>query len=108
MEIVVVAAIIAVSFGAAATWLLATRLPASWLEHSANEGRYAHLGVDDTAPEEADSRRAQARTEVRRVRRARARWHFQRAAQMMRTLRHRDRGHCGDRTLMEHNEKTRA
>ncbi|WP_322046869.1 hypothetical protein [Paraburkholderia sp. J67] len=72
MEIVVIAAIVAVSFGAAATWLIATRLPAEWIERSAAEGRYAALS-ETALPEEADPRRMQARTDSRRVRRARVR-----------------------------------
>ncbi|CAM2187418.1 conserved hypothetical protein [Paraburkholderia sacchari] len=72
MEIVVIAAIIAVGFGAAATWLIATRLPAGWIERGQTEGRYAALSTDD--PEEAlDLPRMQARTDARRVRRARVR-----------------------------------
>jgi hypothetical protein len=87
MEFVVVAAIIAVSFGAAATWLLATRLPESWLEKSASEGRYAHLSAQEDPADETDPRRMQARVDTRRVRRARVRARLQSAARMMRALR---------------------
>ncbi|MCP3707642.1 hypothetical protein M3I54_11690 [Paraburkholderia sp. CNPSo 3274] len=87
MEFVVVAAIVAVSFGAAATWLLATRLPERWLDTSASEGRYAHLGLEDERAAEADPRREQARIDTRRVRRSRVRARLQSAAQMMRALR---------------------
>ncbi|WP_213295085.1 hypothetical protein [Paraburkholderia sacchari] len=72
MEIVVIAAIIAVGFGAAATWLIATRLPAEWIERSQTEGRYAALSTDD-ADEALDLPRMQAHTDARRVRRARVR-----------------------------------
>lgn len=87
MEIVVVAAIVAISFGTAATWLLATRLPERWLEKSASEGRYAHLGMEARTADETDARRVQARTETRRVRRARVRARLQTAARMMRAMR---------------------
>ncbi|MCP3721799.1 hypothetical protein M3I53_01445 [Paraburkholderia sp. CNPSo 3272] len=69
MEFVVVAAIVAVSFGAAATWLLATRLPERWLDKSASEGRYAHLGLQNERSADADPRLDQARIDTRRVRR---------------------------------------
>ncbi|NLP63995.1 hypothetical protein [Paraburkholderia sacchari] len=72
MEIVVIAAIIAVGFGAAATWLIATRLPAEWIERGQTEGRYAALSTGD-ADEALDLPRMQARTDARRVRRARGR-----------------------------------
>ncbi|CAG9254457.1 hypothetical protein [Paraburkholderia unamae] len=87
MELVVVAAIVAVSFGAAATWLLATRLPERWLEKNASEGRYAHLGMQEASTDEADTRRIQARNDTRRVRRERVRARLQTAARMMRALR---------------------
>jgi hypothetical protein len=87
MEFVVVAAVIAVSLGAAATWLLATHLPERWLEKGANEGRYAHLGMEEDPAEEADPRRMQARADTRRVRRARVRARLQSAARMMRAWR---------------------
>lgn len=108
METVVVAAIIAVSFGAAATWLLATRLPESWLESSTREGRYAHLGAEDPQPDDTDPRRMQARNDARRVRRGRARRSIQSAAQMMRTLRNRRRDCALMERDLERNEKTRA
>lgn len=109
MEFVVITAIVAVSFGAAATWLLATRLPEGWLERSASEGRYAHLGIDETQLDEADPRRMQARTDTRRVRRAPARRHLQHATQMMHALRHRKATRLpADCTLIDRNEKTRA
>lgn len=73
MEIVVIAAIIAVGFGAAATWLIATRLPAEWIERSQTEGRYAALSTADDIAEAPDPRRMQARADSRRVRRARVR-----------------------------------
>jgi hypothetical protein len=72
MEIVVIAALVAVGFGAAATWLIATRLPAEWIERAQHEGRYAAL-IDNAVPQETDLRRQQARTDTRRVRRARIR-----------------------------------
>ena len=85
MEIVVVTAIIAVGFGATATWLIATRLPAEWIERGRTEGRYAALAAEDEPVEEPDPRRAQARTDSRRVRRARVR--ALPTAALMRTLR---------------------
>ncbi|MDR3096395.1 MAG: hypothetical protein LBV73_04880 [Paraburkholderia sp.] len=85
MEIVVSAALIAVGFGAAATWLIATRLPAEWIERSRTDGRYAALSTTDGAIEEPDPRGAQARIYTRRVRRARVR--ALPAAALMRTLR---------------------
>ena len=87
MEFVVVAAIIAVSFGAAATWLLATRLPERWLDKSASEGRYACLGLENERAAEADPRREQARIDTQRVRRSRVRARLQGAARVMRVLR---------------------
>ncbi|QGZ61674.1 hypothetical protein [Paraburkholderia acidisoli] len=108
MEFVVVTAIVAVSFGAAATWLLATRLPESWLERSASEGRYAHLGIDETQPDEAEPPRMQARTDARRVRRANARRQIQRAAQMMRTLRQRHGAQTAADCALERQDKRRA
>jgi hypothetical protein len=72
MEIVVIAALVAVGFGAAATWLIATRLPVEWMERGQNEGRFAAL-VDTAFTRESDLRREQARTDTRRVRRARIR-----------------------------------
>ncbi|WP_321914258.1 MULTISPECIES: hypothetical protein [unclassified Paraburkholderia] len=98
MEFVVVAAIIAVSFGAAATWLLATRLPERWLDKSASEGRYAHLGLDSERAAETDPRREQTRVDMRRVRRARVRARLQGAARMMRALRAATARHDHDRT----------
>lgn len=85
MGVVVISAIIAVGFGAAATWLIATRLPTEWVERGRNEGRYAAFSVDEETPEEPDARRMQARTDSRRVRRARVR--ASPAATLMRTLR---------------------
>ncbi|MFD1555957.1 hypothetical protein ACFSHT_10015 [Paraburkholderia silviterrae] len=75
MPVVVSVAIIAVGFGAAATWLIATRLPAEWVERGRNDGRYAALSAADELVEvpETDPRRVQARTHSRRVRRARVR-----------------------------------
>lgn len=73
MEVVVIATIIAVSFGATATWLIATRLPAEWIEHGRAEGRYAALAAEEEPTEEPDPRRTQARTDSRRIRRARVR-----------------------------------
>jgi hypothetical protein len=87
MGLVVVVAIVAVSFGVAATWLLATRLPEHWHEKSASEGRYAHLGEQPDLADLSDPRRMQARTDVRRVRRARVRARLQTAARMMRAWR---------------------
>ncbi|MEX3946765.1 hypothetical protein AB4Y40_03245 [Paraburkholderia sp. EG287B] len=87
MEFVVVAAIVAVSLGAAATWLLATRLPEHWLDKSASEGRYAHLGLENERSAEADPRRDQACIDTRRVRRSRVRARLQSAARLMRALR---------------------
>ncbi|MCP3717245.1 hypothetical protein [Paraburkholderia sp. CNPSo 3281] len=98
MEFVVVAAIVAVSFGAAATWLLATRLPERWLEKSASEGRYAHLGLENERAAEADLRREQARIDTRRVRRSRVRARIQGAARMMRALRPASASRDHDRT----------
>jgi hypothetical protein len=72
MEIVVIAAIVAVGFGATATWLIATRLPVDWIERGQNEGRYGSL-AEATFPDEQDPRRQQARTDTRRVRRSRVR-----------------------------------
>lgn len=72
MEIVVIAAIVAVGLGATATWLIATRLPAEWIERNQSEGRFGSLIESDIA-EEADPRRQQARTDGRRVRRSRTR-----------------------------------
>ncbi|CAB3779129.1 hypothetical protein LMG28688_00735 [Paraburkholderia caffeinitolerans] len=85
MEIVVIAAIIAVGFGAAATWLIATRLPAEWIERGQTEGRYAALSTADDTNEAPDPHRVQARTDSRRVRRARVR--ALPAAALMRRLR---------------------
>jgi len=88
MEIVVITAIFAVGFGAAATWLIATRLPAEWIERGRTEGRYAALSVTDEtmeSVEEPDPRRVHARTDSRRVRRSRMR--AVPAAAFMRTLR---------------------
>lgn len=82
MEIVVIAAIVAMAFGAAATWLIATRLPSEWIERGQTEGRYAALSAADDAIEEPDPH---ARTDSRRVRRARVR--ASPAAALMRTLR---------------------
>lgn len=82
MEFVVIAALIAVSFGVAATWLIATRLPAEWIERGQHEGRYASLSMPTTASStssEIDSRRVQARTDTRRVRRSRFRATAQRS-----------------------------
>jgi hypothetical protein len=96
MEIVVVAAIVAVGFGAAATWLLATRLPERWLEKSASNGRFAHLAAEE---DEADAKppRMQAHPDARHVRRAQVRARLHAAAGMMRALRpaaaRRSRGH---------------
>jgi len=87
MEFVVVAAVVAVSFGAAATWLIATRLPEHWLDKSASDGRYAHLGLENERAAETDPRRDQARIDTRRVRRSRVRARLQSAARMMRALR---------------------
>ncbi|CAD6535806.1 hypothetical protein LMG27952_03071 [Paraburkholderia hiiakae] len=87
MEFVLVAAIVAVSFGAAATWLLATLLPERWLDKNASEGRYAHLGLESERTAETDPRREQARADTRRVRRSRVRARLQGAARMMRALR---------------------
>ncbi|QGZ54878.1 hypothetical protein [Paraburkholderia acidiphila] len=98
MEFVVVAAIIAVSFGAAATWLLATRLPERWLDKSASEGRYAGLGLENERAAKADPRREQARIDTRRVRRSRARARLQGAARVMRALRAATARHDHDRT----------
>lgn len=98
MEFVLVAAIVAVSFGAAATWLLATRLPERWLDKSASEGRYAHLGLENERAAETDPRREQARIETRRVRRSRVRARLQGAARMMRALRPATARHDRDRT----------
>ncbi|WP_028204849.1 hypothetical protein [Paraburkholderia nodosa] len=98
MEFVVVAAIVAVSFGAAATWLLATRLPERWLEKSAGEGRYAHLGLENERAAEADLRREQARIDTRRVRRSRVRARIQGAARMMRAFRPASASRDHDRT----------
>ncbi|CAG9195525.1 conserved hypothetical protein [Paraburkholderia tropica] len=81
MEFVVIAALVAVSFGVAATWLIATRLPAEWIERGQHEGRYASLSMS-SAPSpssEIDAHRAQARTDTRRVRRARFRASAQRS-----------------------------
>lgn len=72
MEIVVIAAIVAVGFGTAATWMIATRLPAEWIERGQHEGRYGSLTETDI-PGETDPRRQQARTDTRRVRRSRVR-----------------------------------
>jgi hypothetical protein len=72
MEIVVIAAIVAVGFGAAATWLIATRLPLEWMERGQNEGRFASP-IDTAGPRESDFRRQQAGMDTRRVRRARIR-----------------------------------
>jgi pimeloyl-ACP methyl ester carboxylesterase len=97
MEIVVVAAIVAVSFGAAATWLLATRLPERWLEKSASNGRFAHLAAQETEVGDAKPPRMQAHPDARHVRRARVRARLNAAAGMMRALRpaaaRRSRGH---------------
>ncbi len=72
MEIIVIAAIVAVGFGATATWLIATRLPAGWIERAQTEGRYGSL-AEAAFPDEEDPRRQQARTDTRRVRRSRVR-----------------------------------
>jgi pimeloyl-ACP methyl ester carboxylesterase len=97
MEIVVVAAIVAVSFGAAATWLLATRLPERWLEKSAGSGRYAHLAAEENEADDPAPPRMQAHPDARHVRRARMRARLNTAARMMRALRpvaaRRSRGH---------------
>ena len=98
MEFVVVAAIVAVSFGAAATWLLATRLPERWLDKSASHGRYADLGLENERAAEADPRREQARIDTRRVRRSRVRARLQSAARMMRAFRPVTTRHDHDRT----------
>ncbi|WP_322032990.1 hypothetical protein [Paraburkholderia sp. J76] len=96
MEFVAVAAIVAVSFGAAATWLLATR-PEHWLDKSASNGRYAHLGLQNGQDAEPDPRRDQARVDARRVRRARVRARLQGAARVMRALRPAAARHGHDR-----------
>ncbi|WP_321815790.1 MULTISPECIES: hypothetical protein [unclassified Paraburkholderia] len=75
MELVVIATIVALGFGAAATWLIATRLNVDWIERTQADSRYGSL-VDATAPSvptESDARRLQARTDTRRIRRARIR-----------------------------------
>jgi hypothetical protein len=75
MELVVIATIVALGFGAAATWLIATRLPAEWIERTQTGNRYGSLAeaTAPSVPNEADARRMQARTDTRRIRRARVR-----------------------------------
>ncbi|MFX1761866.1 hypothetical protein PWP93_04570 [Paraburkholderia sp. A1RI-2L] len=85
MEIVVIAAIVAMGFGAAVTWLIATRLPAEWIERGQTEGRYAALSTTDDTEEAPELPRMQAHTDARRVRRARVR--ALPAAALMRRLR---------------------
>ncbi|QBQ97380.1 hypothetical protein [Paraburkholderia pallida] len=84
MSVVISVAIIAVAFGAAATWLIATRLPVEWIERGRNDGRYAALSAADEPIEapETDPRRVQARTHARRVRRARVRATHTRSAKL--------------------------
>lgn len=70
MELLLIVAIVAVGFGAAATWLLAVVLPQACVERSATDGRHAYLGEEIAADAEHDAPRMQARADARRVRRA--------------------------------------
>ncbi|WP_321841224.1 hypothetical protein [Paraburkholderia bannensis] len=92
MEFVVIAAIVAVGFGATATWMIATRLPAEWIERGQNAGRYSSL-AEIELPDETDPRRDQARTDTRRVRRSRVRASAS-AMGLMRALRSRASNAC--------------